>query len=167
MASRQQPKPIEHRIVSTIAITVFLVLLAGFAGILLNPRNTLALVDPLIRWLRPSASSADIDRFHTMTRDLGHFLIPAAAFGILVIGPLRKHPVFALVLCVLFAMIDESLQNFMPGRTGSVTDVIIDTSGAVSAYVAYLAIIHLLNTLNYPLPSRKADQAPQHRHTEI
>ena len=98
---------------------------------------------------------------------LGPLLIPAAAFGVLVIGPLRKHPVFALVLCVLFAVIDESLQNFMPGRTGSVTDVIIDTSGAVSAYVAYLAIINLLKTRNYPLHSRKADQALRHRHTEI
>lgn len=167
MSSREQPRLIENRIVSAIAITIFLLLLAGFAGVLLNPRNTLGLVDPVIRWLRPSASSADIDRLHTMTRDLGHFLIPAAAFGILVIGPLRKHPVFALVLCVLFAVIDESLQNFMPGRTGSVTDVIIDTSGAVSAYVAYLAIIHWLNAQNYPLHSRKPNQAPRHRHTEI
>lgn len=86
---------IEHRIVNTIAITVFLVLLAGFAGVLSNPRNTLALVDAFIRWLRPSASS-DIDRFHTMTRDLGHFLIPAAAFGTLVIGRLRKDPLFCV-----------------------------------------------------------------------
>jgi VanZ family protein len=72
-----------------------------------------------------------------MARDLGNFFIPAAAFGILVIGPLCKHPVFALTLCVSFAVIDESLQNFMPGRTGSVADVIIDSSGAVFASFAY------------------------------
>ena len=134
----------ENRIVNAIVIAVFLVVLAGFAGVMLNPRNTLALVDPCIRWLRPSASSADIDSLHAMARDLGHFLIPAAAFGILVIGPARKYPLFALGLCILFAVIDESLQNFMPGRTGSIVDVVIDTAGAVFAYFAYLAIINLL-----------------------
>ena len=144
MPSRENPRLIKNRIVSAIVIAIFLVLLAGFAGVLLNPGNTLALVDPFIRWLRPSASPADIDRLHTMARDLGHFLIPAVAFGILVIGPLRKHPVFALALCVLFAVVDESLQNFIPSRSGSVTDVIIDTSGAVFAYFAYLAISNLL-----------------------
>ena len=153
MASRVE-RLSENRIVNAIVITVFLVLLAVSAGVMLNPRNTLALVDPFIRWLRPSASSADIDRLHTMARDLGHFLIPAAAFGILVIGPLRKHPLFALGLCVLFAVIDESLQNFMPGRTGSLADVIIDTSGAVLAYFAYLAIINLLKVRKYPLHAR-------------
>ena len=134
---------IENRIVSTVGIAVFLVLLAGFAGVVLNPRNTLALIGPFIRWLRPSASSADIDRLHTMARDFGHFLIPAAAFVILVIGPLRRHPVSALLLCVSFAVIDESIQNFVPGRTGSIVDIIIDATGAVFAYFGYLAIINL------------------------
>jgi VanZ family protein len=167
MPSGENPRLIKNRVVSALALAVFLVLLAGFAGVLLNPRNTLALVDPLIRWLRPSESSADIDRLHTMARDLGHLLIPAAAFGILVLGPLRRHPVFALVLCALFAVIDESIQNFMPGRTGSIADVIIDTSGAVFAFFAYLAIINLLKARNYPLYARKAEQAARHGRTEI
>jgi VanZ family protein len=140
----------ENRVVSTAAIAVFLVILAGFAGLLLNPRNTLALIDPCIRWVQPSASSANIERFHAMIRDFGHFLIPAAAFGILVLGPLRKHPLFAFGLCVSFAVIDESIQNFMPGRTGSIADIVIDTSGAMFAYFAYLAIIKLLKLRKYP-----------------
>jgi VanZ family protein len=166
MPSRENPRLIENRVVSAAAIAVFLVLLAGFAGVMLNPRITLALIDPFIRWLRPSASSADIDRLHAIARDLGHFLIPAAGFGILVIGPLRKHPVFALGLCVLFAVIDESMQNFMPGRTGSIADVIIDTSGAVFAYFAYLAIINLLKTRKYPPHGREAPRGTRQRQTQ-
>jgi hypothetical protein len=42
MPSRENPRLIENRIV----IAIFLVLLAGFASVLLNPGNTLALVDP-------------------------------------------------------------------------------------------------------------------------
>jgi VanZ family protein len=166
MPSRVQ-RLIENRIVSAIMITVFLVLLAGFAGVMLNPRNTLALVDPFIRWLRPSASSGDIDRLHTMARDFGHFLIPAAAFAILVIGPLRKDPISALFLCISFAVIDESIQNFMPGRTGSIGDIIIDTTGAVFAYFAYLAIISWAKCRKYPLHARDAERGVRPRHKEL
>ena len=59
--------------------------------------------------------------------------------------------VFALVLCALFAVIDESLQNFIPGRTGSLADVIVDISGAVLAYFSYLAISFLLRMWKYLL----------------
>ncbi|MBV8453429.1 MAG: VanZ family protein [Deltaproteobacteria bacterium] len=107
----------------------------------MHPQNTLALVDPFVRWLWPSTSLEDIDRIHLMGREFGHFRIPAAAFLVLVIGPLRRHPLLALLLCAAFAVIDESFQNFMPGRTGSLTDVIVDVSGATLAYVMYRAIL--------------------------
>jgi VanZ family protein len=75
-----------------------------------------------------------------MARELGHFLIPAVGFALLVVGPLRRSPLLALLVCGVFAMIDESLQNFMPGRTGSLADVMVDTSGATFAYLAHRAI---------------------------
>jgi VanZ family protein len=129
------------RIVSAIMIAVFLVVLAAFAGVLLKHGNTLAMVDPLIRWVKPAVSSDDIERIHKMAREFGHFLIPGAAFAILVIAPLRRRPVLALGLCIVFAVIDESLQSFIPGRTGSLEDVILDTSGAVFAYFVYRVIV--------------------------
>jgi predicted histidine transporter YuiF (NhaC family) len=46
MPSRKNPRLIENRVVIAAAIAVFLVLLAGFSGVMLNPGNTLALVDP-------------------------------------------------------------------------------------------------------------------------
>jgi VanZ family protein len=134
------------RIVSVITIAVFLVVLAAFAGVLLKHGNTLAVVDPLIRWVKPAASSDDIERIHKMAREFGHFLIPGAAFALLVIGPLRRRPVLALGLCTLFAVIDESLQAFIPGRTGSLQDVVVDTSGAVFAYFLYRVIVRLSRT---------------------
>ena len=124
-----------------ITVVTFVIALAIFAGVALHPQNTLALVDPFVRWLRPSASPEDIDRIHFMAREFGHFLIPAAAFFVLVIGPLRRRPLLALLLCAAFAVIDESIQNFMPGRTGSLTDVVGDVSGATLAYVVYRAIL--------------------------
>jgi VanZ family protein len=140
MASREQLQLLESRIVRTLTIATFLLGLAAFAGVLLAHKNTLAIVDPLIRWVRPAAASADIERIHNVARKFGHFLIPAAAFALLVIGPLRKRPGLALILCVLFAVIDESVQTLIPGRIGSLADVILDASGAIFAYFTYRAI---------------------------
>jgi VanZ family protein len=132
---------LESPAMAWVTVAMYVIALALFAGVALHPQNTLALVDPIIRWFRPFASFDDIDHIHRMAREFGHFLIPAMAFVVLVIGPLRKRPLFALLLCAAFAVIDESLQNFMPGRTGSLADVIVDVSGATLAYVVYRTIL--------------------------
>ena len=43
----------------------------------------------------------------------------------------------ALVICVLFAMLDEFHQLFVPGRGAQVKDVIIDTTGAIVGIGVY------------------------------
>lgn len=141
----------ERRLLTIITVAVFLVVLAAFAGVLLAHANTLAIVDPLVRWVRPTTSSSDIAHIHNVARKFGHFLIPAVAFALLVIGPLRKRPLMALALCALFAVIDESLQTFTPGRSGSLWDVILDTSGALFAYFVCRAIAGWPRTLKVPL----------------
>ena len=144
MASSRLPDFVdilESPIMIWVTVAIYVVALALFAGVALHPQNTLALIDPFVRWLRPSTSLEDIDRIHLVAREFGHFLIPAAAFLVLVIGPLRRRPLLALLLCAAFAVIDESFQNFMPGRTGSLADVIVDVSGATLAYVVYRAIL--------------------------
>jgi VanZ family protein len=132
---------LESPTMAWVTVAIYVIALALFAGVTLHPKNTLALIDPFVRWLRPSASFEDIDRIHLMAREFGHFLIAAAAFVVLVIGPLRRRPLLALLLCGVFAVIDESFQHFMPGRTGSLADVIVDVSGATLAYLVYRAIL--------------------------
>jgi VanZ family protein len=155
MATSVQIETFERRFVITIWVVMFLVILAGFAGILLAHGNTLAIVDPLVRWFRPSASATDVLRVHDTTRKLGHFLVPAVAFALLVIGPLRRHPLIALGLCALFATIDEFLQTFIPGRSGSLLDVILDTTGALFAYFVYRAIVNWPRTRRIPSSPRR------------
>jgi hypothetical protein len=149
MASSAQIKTLERRLVTIISIVVLLVMLAAFAGVLLAHGNTLAIVDPLVRWFRPSASATDILRTHDMARKFGHFVIPAVAFAVLVIGPFPRRPLIALGWCALFATIDEFLQTFTPGRSGSILDVMLDTSGALFAYFVYRAIVSLVSRASY------------------
>ena len=45
--------------------------------------------------------------------------------------------IITLILCVGFAMSDEYHQTFVPGRTGQLMDVIIDSCGAISGLAFY------------------------------
>lgn len=49
----------------------------------------------------------------------------------------------SIVICVLGASIDETIQLFVPGRSGQVTDVLIDSCGIVAGVVLRTAVVHL------------------------
>ena len=49
----------------------------------------------------------------------------------------------SIPICAVFASLDEFLQSFVDGRGPSVKDVIIDTSGALSATVLFIAFFCL------------------------
>lgn len=43
----------------------------------------------------------------------------------------KKKYLFALLICILYASIDEYHQTFVSGRTGQVLDILIDTIGGI------------------------------------
>ncbi len=128
---------LEGRIVTILWTVAFAAALATFSITFLTHSNTFAIAEPIIRWLAPDASAAEIASLHTLGRKLGHFLIPAIAYLTLVIGPLRNRRYSALALCAAFAALDETLQAFTPARTGSIYDVALDVSGALFSFFVY------------------------------
>ena len=54
----------------------------------------------------------------------------------------------ALLICVLTAMTDETIQMFVPGRASMVTDVWIDTLGAVIGICVCAVLVLLRKTGN-------------------
>ena len=113
---------------------------AAFSITFLTHSNTFAIAEPIIRWLVPGASAAEVSRLHIMARKTGHFLIPAAAYFLLVIGPLRNRRYTALALCAVFAVLDETLQAFTPNRTASIYDVALDMSGVLLSFLVHSAL---------------------------
>jgi VanZ family protein len=110
-----------------------------------NLRGRLLLAAPPIAWMGiifyvshqsalPTLATHWID---AAIKNGGHF---AAYFvlGALVyraIGPSRASAtglLTAIFICVLYAGFDEVHQTFVPGRYGTLGDVIIDTSGALA-----------------------------------
>lgn len=55
-------------------------------------------------------------------------------------------PIFliSIPICALFASVDEYLQSFIDGRGPSVTDVFIDTSGALFSTILFVIIFSII-----------------------
>jgi VanZ family protein len=130
---------LERRIVTVLLTIAFVAALAAFSITFLTHSNTFAIAEPIIRWLAPGASAAEVSRLHILARKTGHFLIPALAYLLLVIGPLRNRRYTALALCAVFAVLDETLQAFTPARTASIYDVALDLSGVLLSFLLYSA----------------------------
>ena len=47
----------------------------------------------------------------------------------------KRNLLFSLLICFLYACSDEIHQIFVPGRSGEIRDVIIDSCGAITGYI--------------------------------
>jgi VanZ family protein len=107
----------------------------------LSASNTSRIVRPLLLWLFPSISEESLLLAHFMVRKTAHFteyavlaLLAARAFYGSSRPPLRRHWfTSALSLVVLYALSDEFHQRFVPSRTGSIYDSLVDISGGLTA----------------------------------
>ena len=107
----------------------------------LSASNTSRIVRPLILWLYPGTSEETLDLVHFFVRKAGHFteyailaLLAARAFLSTSQQPLRRHWfIVSLLVVVLYALSDEFHQTFVPSRTGSIYDSLIDMTGGLTA----------------------------------
>jgi VanZ family protein len=104
-----------------------------------SAEQTGALLKPLVGWLWPAASAFQIQALHGMVRKAAHFI----EYGILLALWYRAFRLgrgwapgpagwCALALSISWAVFDETHQSFVPSRTGSANDVLVDTSGALA-----------------------------------
>ena len=56
----------------------------------------------------------------------------------------KVYSFLAFAICVLISIIDESIQLFVPGRVGSISDVLLDSSGALFAILIVTLILYLV-----------------------
>jgi VanZ family protein len=59
-------------------------------------------------------------------------------FAALTLGPMRRRPLAAFLVCVACASLDEGLQSLRPARSAMICDVALDSSGAAAALVLAL-----------------------------
>ncbi|MBF6570428.1 MAG: VanZ family protein [Candidatus Binataceae bacterium] len=102
--------------------------------------NTWMFVGEVLHWLFPAGTSESNQvLIHLIARKGAHFGAYAIFFMVLMYGPLRARPYWALLVCLALATADETHQMFLPDRTASPYDVAIDMTGALFARFLYLA----------------------------
>ena len=103
--------------------------------------NTSRIIRPLLLWLFPEISEAALAQAHFLVRKAAHFteyallaLLAARAFRTSSHAALARHwrlASFALVASV--ALVDEYHQSFVPTRTGTIYDSLLDMAGGAAA----------------------------------
>ena len=102
--------------------------------------NTSKIVRPILLWLFPNLSEAKLTAVHFLVRKAGHFTEYA------VLGFLARRAFIAssqaflqrywfqlgLLLVVIYALLDEFHQSFVPSRTPSIYDSAIDVAGGLT-----------------------------------
>ena len=111
----------------------------------LSSTNTDAVLRPLVLWFYPTLSEAKVAAVHLALRKFGHFteyavlaFLARRAFITSSRAWLRQHWFhIALLLVVLYALLDEFHQSFVPSRTASVYDSAIDIAGGLTILLLF------------------------------
>jgi VanZ family protein len=106
-----------------------------------NAGNTSRIIGPLILWLFPNTSPETLDVVHFIMRKIAHFT-EYAILGFLAARAFRTSSHHAIkqrwfLICVslvvVYALLDEYHQSFVPSRTASIFDSMIDMTGGLTA----------------------------------
>ncbi|MEW6052858.1 MAG: VanZ family protein [Nitrospirota bacterium] len=116
---------------------------------LLSSSHTSSFLLPLLQWLFPQAARATLEAVHVFIRKMSHFL-EYAFLAFLLFRAFRAGSrewrkewlVSAGLIAIAYACLDECLQSFIPSRTGSVYDWMIDATGVLS----FMVIVALWNS---------------------
>lgn len=77
----------------------------------------------------------DFEIFHTLIRKCAHFAEYAILGVFAGLAFKKEYFVRVFALCVLLASTDETIQLFVEGRSGQISDVLLDSVGACTGLV--------------------------------
>ena len=123
-------------------VAAWIALVQIFASGLFAASETSRFIGPLLRWLFPDAAAESVVTAHFAIRKAGHFVeyailawLALRAFRASFERPLAWLAAASLALALVVALVDESRQAAAESRTGALSDVALDMSGAASALV--------------------------------
>jgi VanZ family protein len=108
--------------------------------------HTSRIIIPILHWLLPNASPELLEGMHIEIRKSGHF-VEYFIFSLLVLRGIRgdrrgwhlQWALAAVVIVACYALLDEVHQAFVPMRTASMYDSLLDSvGGMVAQMVAWL-----------------------------
>jgi VanZ family protein len=120
-----------------VPVIVWAVFISWFSTDAFSARSTNSYIDPVLRFFFGELAPAGFRLAHSVVRKSAH-LTEYAILGALTCRALtvpgtrvpRATLWRTLAYCAAYALLDEAHQTFVPSRTGSGIDVLIDTTGA-------------------------------------
>lgn len=91
-----------------------------------------------------SMPQEQLEFLHTLLRKVGHFaeylILGVLSMFTVLQTELRHKKWVALGFCVLVASVDETIQLFVSGRSGQVSDVVLDLVGALCGILILIGV---------------------------
>ncbi len=123
-------------------VVVWAALISFFSTASFSSDSTSRFILPILRWLFPTASAATLQWLHFLVRKGAH-LTEYFIFALLILRAVRagrpgwkwRWAFAAAAIAACYATLDEFHQSFVPGRTASPYDSMLDTAGAVLGLV--------------------------------
>jgi VanZ family protein len=131
-------------------VVAWVALVQIFASGSFSASETSRFIGPLLRWLFPDATAELVAAAHFAIRKAAH-LVEYAILALLALRAFRSNfdrplawlATASLALALAVAVVDESRQAALDNRTGALSDVALDTTGAASALALACAIRRL------------------------
>ena len=107
--------------------------------------NTSTVVRPILLWLFPNLSEARLAAVHFLTRKAGHFTEYAILAFLARRAFITSSRAFlerywfqlGLLLVIIYGLLDEFHQSFVPSRTPSLYDSAIDLAGGLTVLLIF------------------------------
>jgi VanZ family protein len=137
--------PTRHRLRRYGPLLLWLVLIFFASSNEFSAENTSWIIRPLLLWLFPHATEAQLATAHFLTRKAGHFseyavlafLAHRAFFSSAIEFVRDRWFQIGLLLIVVYALLDEFHQSFVPSRTPSIYDSLIDIAGGATVLLLF------------------------------
>jgi VanZ family protein len=139
MSISDRPHHWKTRIKNWLPVCAWACLIFVFSTDHFSSANTAQLFGSLSSWLFPEIPTEEIAPVHGLIRKLGHWT-EYFILAVLMMRALRKetgknlelrHAVHTLIFILIYALSDELHQVFVPSRTASLGDVMIDVLGGI------------------------------------
>jgi VanZ family protein len=147
VAAGDEPPPWAVRLRYWAVVAAWMALISYLSTDAFSAANTHRYMDPVLRWLFPAWSNAELRLAHTVIRKCAHFT-EFFVLGVLVLWAQRagrrppwrgRWAVNALLIVVAYASLDELHQAFTTSRTPSFADTSVDViGGSVGQVLLYL-----------------------------
>lgn len=129
-----------------VPVVVWAAFISWFSTDAFSARSTNSYIDPVLRWIFGDLTPAGFRLAHNVIRKSAHLIEYAILAALTCRAQVtararipRSLALRTLAACAAYALLDEAHQSFVPSRTGSIVDVLVDSAGAAVGAFAITA----------------------------